>query len=67
LQLSKGGTQLVVNGGLTIARPLAEYEGIYEHFAALLKSSQSHVDGAPLQLVSDCLMLGRHIETEAFS
>jgi D-galactose 1-dehydrogenase len=67
LELKKGGAQLLVNGSLSMARPPAEYEGIYEHFATLLKSGQSHVDGAPLQLVSDCFMLGRHINTEAFS
>jgi D-galactose 1-dehydrogenase len=67
LELKKGGSELFVNGRLSIAKPPAEYEGIYEHFAALLKSGQSHVDGAPLQLVSDCFMLGRRIETQAFS
>jgi D-galactose 1-dehydrogenase len=66
LQLLKGGTELHVNGTLTTSAPMAEYEGIYEHFAALLKSGKSHVDGAPLQLVSDCFMQGRRIETEAF-
>ena len=55
-----------MNGKLTTAAPMAEYEGIYEHFAQLLKSGQSHVDGAPLQLVSDCFMLGRRTETDAF-
>ena len=64
--LRKGGTELHVNGKLTTAAPMAEYEGIYEHFAQLLKSGQSHVDGAPLQLVSDCFMLGRRTETDAF-
>ena len=66
LQLKKGGAELFVNGGLALAKPPAEYEGIYEHFATLLKSGQSHVDGAPLQLVSDCFMLGRRVETDAF-
>jgi D-galactose 1-dehydrogenase len=66
LQLLKGGTELHVNGKLTTAAAMAEYEGIYEHFAALLKSGQSHVDGAPLQLVSDCFMQGRRVEVEAF-
>jgi D-galactose 1-dehydrogenase len=67
LQLKKGGAELYVNGTLSIANPRAEYEGISEHFATLLKSGQSHVDGTPLQLVSDCFMLGRRLETEAFS
>jgi D-galactose 1-dehydrogenase len=66
LELKKGGSELFVDGSLTIARPPAEYEGIYEHFATLLKSGQSHVDGTPLQLVSDCFMLGSRIETDAF-
>ena len=66
LKLAKGGTELYVNGELKVAAPMAEYEGIYEHFAELLKSRASHVDGAPLQLVSDCFMLGRRVETQEF-
>ena len=66
LLLRKGGTELLVNGKLSVAEPSREYEGIYAHFAALLKSGQSHADAAPLQLVSDCFMLGRRIDTEAF-
>ena len=66
LQLRKGGTELYTGGQLTIASPMAEYEGIYAHFAELLRSGRSHVDAAPLQLVSDCFMLGRRRETEAF-
>jgi D-galactose 1-dehydrogenase len=45
---------------------MREYEAIYERFAELLKSGKSHADGAPLQLVSDCFMLGRRIDTEPF-
>jgi D-galactose 1-dehydrogenase len=66
LQLRKGGTELFVGGTLATAAPSEEYEGIYAHFAALLKTGRSHVDGAPLQLVSDCFMMGRRRETEAF-
>jgi D-galactose 1-dehydrogenase len=66
LELKKGGAELYSEGCLVLARPRAEYEGIYEHFADLLKSGQSHVDGAPLRLVSDCFMLGRRVETDAF-
>jgi D-galactose 1-dehydrogenase len=67
LELRKGGSELFVNGSLAIAKPRAEYEGIYEHFATLLKSGQSHVDGEPLRLVSDCFMLGSRVETDAFT
>jgi D-galactose 1-dehydrogenase len=66
LQLRKGGTELHVGGKLTTSAPMAEYEGIYAHFSELLKSGASHVDPAPLQLVSDCFMMGRRTETAAF-
>jgi D-galactose 1-dehydrogenase len=66
LQLRKGGTELYVGGKLVTAAPSEEYEGIYAHFAELLASGKSHVDGAPLQLVSDSFMLGRRRETAVF-
>jgi D-galactose 1-dehydrogenase len=67
LLLRKGGTELQVNGKLAVALPSAEYEAIYARFAELLESGQSAVDPAPLQLVSDCFMLGRRKETAAFA
>jgi D-galactose 1-dehydrogenase len=66
LKLRKGGTELHVGGTCVIAEPSEEYEGIYAHFAELLKTGRSHVDGAPLQLISDCFMLGRRVDTAAF-
>jgi len=66
LLLSKGGTELQVDGKPVTAAAMQEYEAIYRHFAELLKSGQSHVDVAPLQLVSDCFMLGRQVVAEAF-
>jgi D-galactose 1-dehydrogenase len=66
LELKKGGTELYVDQTLVIAQPPAEYEGIYKHFAELLKSMTSHVDVAPLQLVSDCFLVGRRIDTAPF-
>lgn len=67
LQLRKGGTELYIAGKQTVAEPSQEYEAIYAEFAELLASGRSHVDGAPLQLVSDCFMLGRRIEVAAFA
>jgi D-galactose 1-dehydrogenase len=67
LLLRKGGTELLVNGKLAAAEPMAEYEGIYARFAELLKSGKSEIDGAPLQLVGDCFMLGEQIFAEAFA
>lgn len=66
LALRRGGTELYVSGKLTVSAPPEEYEDIYVHFAQLLREGRSHVDGAPLQLVSDCFMLGRRTETEPF-
>ncbi len=66
LVLRNGGTELYVNGQRTIMEPMQEYEAIYRYFAELLASGRSHVDAAPLQLVSDCFMLGRRAETEEF-
>jgi D-galactose 1-dehydrogenase len=66
LQLRKGGTELTINSKLAVAEPSQEYEAIYAHFAELLKEGRSHIDVEPLQLVSDCFMLGRRVETEAF-
>lgn len=59
LNLLKGGTVLEVNGKVMLEAPMEEYELIYKHFAKLLKDRKSDVDGAPLQLVCDCFMLGQ--------
>jgi D-galactose 1-dehydrogenase len=70
VELRKGGTEMFLDGKLHMAPAetvlTSEYEGIYEQFVLLLNAEQSHIDGGPLQLVSDCFMLGRRVETEAF-
>ena len=66
LALRKGGTELTINSKLSVAEPSREYEAIYSHFAELLKAGRNHIDVEPLQLVSDCFMLGRRVETDAF-
>ncbi|MBI2719630.1 MAG: Gfo/Idh/MocA family oxidoreductase [Rhizobiales bacterium] len=66
LALRKGGTELYLDGALKLAAPSQEYEAIYAHFAELLKTGRSHIDPAPLQLVSDCLMLGRQVAGATF-
>jgi D-galactose 1-dehydrogenase len=45
---------------------MAEYEGIYRHFAELLVAGQSAVDHAPLQLVADAFLVGRRVVTSSF-
>ncbi len=66
LLLKKGGTELYVNGSKAVAEPSEEYEAIYARFAQLLKTGKSEIDAAPLQLVSDCFMMGKRVETESF-
>jgi D-galactose 1-dehydrogenase len=66
LKLTHGGTRLSVNGKDTIAAPSQEYEEIYARFADMVKSGKSNMDGSPLELVADCMMLGRRSDTLDF-
>lgn len=66
LRLTHGGTRLSVNGVETVSAPSEEYEEIYARFAQLVKSGKSEMDGSPLELVADCMMLGRRSDTDAF-
>ncbi len=61
LHLKNGGSVLVVNGKTVREAVLHEYEDIYAKFARLLKAKKSDVDQSPLQLVSDCFMLGKPV------
>jgi D-galactose 1-dehydrogenase len=64
--LKNGGSVLVVNGKTVKEAVLHEYEDIYAKFARLLKAKKSDVDASPLQLVSDCFMLGKPVVVEKF-
>jgi D-galactose 1-dehydrogenase len=66
LHLKNGGSFLIVNGKTVHEAVLHEYEDIYAKFAKLLKAKTSDVDASPLQLVSDCFMLGKPVVVEAF-
>jgi D-galactose 1-dehydrogenase len=66
LSLKNGGSVLVVDGKTVHEAVLREYEDIYAKFARLLKSRKSDVDSSPLQLVSDCFMLGKPVVVDAF-
>ena len=66
LKLTHGGTRLLVDGVEKVAAPSEEYEEIYARFADLIKTGQSEMDGSPLELVADCMMLGRRSDTDAF-
>ncbi|TWI58571.1 D-galactose 1-dehydrogenase [Pseudomonas duriflava] len=66
LTLSKGGSQLYINGQLEQEGPDEEYPGLYVRFAELIRSGQSDVDVAPLQHVADAFMYGRRELVEPF-
>ncbi|WP_158812868.1 Gfo/Idh/MocA family protein [Methylocapsa sp. S129] len=66
LRLTHGGSKLLVDGALTVEAPMAEYEGIYRHFAELLDAGRGAMDAAPFQLVADAFLVGRRTTTEAF-
>jgi D-galactose 1-dehydrogenase len=67
LHLKDGGSILEVNGKTAHKAVLHEYEDIYAKFARLLKARKSEVDSSPLQLVSDCFMLGKPVVVEPVS
>jgi D-galactose 1-dehydrogenase len=64
LHLKNGGSVLEANGKTAHRAVLREYEDIYAKFARLLKARKSDVDPSPLQLVSDCFMLGKPVVVE---
>lgn len=66
LLLTRGGTCLAVDGVDVVTATDQEYRHIYRRFADLAKSSASDVDLDPLRMVSDCFLLGRRRETDAF-
>jgi D-galactose 1-dehydrogenase len=58
LRLTHGGSKLFVDGKLAVEAPMAEYEGLYEHFARLLKDGEAWMDSQPFQLVADAFLIG---------
>ncbi|MET0331273.1 MAG: Gfo/Idh/MocA family oxidoreductase [Dyella sp.] len=61
LRLEQGGNRMSLDGQPIEVGPEREYANLYRQFAALIASGQSLLDGRPLQLVSDALLLAeRH-------
>src|SRR3546814_3913519 len=50
LKLQKGGSELKIDGSPVVQHGHGEYPAIYQRFAPLLRSGQSHVDVEPLRL-----------------
>jgi D-galactose 1-dehydrogenase len=66
LVLSKGGSELTINGAAQSLPPEAEYRGLYDHFAQLVRTGESDVDLSPLRHVADAYLRGQRQEVEAF-
>jgi D-galactose 1-dehydrogenase len=66
MNLKNGGSVLVIDGKTVHEAVLREYQDIYAKFARLLKAKKSDVDASPLQLISDCFMLGKPVVVPAF-
>jgi D-galactose 1-dehydrogenase len=66
LDLTHGGTRLIVDGVPVLAEPDTEYQRIYRHFHRLIGDGASDVDARPLSLVADACMVGRWHRTDAF-
>lgn len=67
LCLAHGGNSLSLDGVVQDVGAEAEYPSMYQHFVELVHSGRSDVDVAPLQLVADAFLLGRHSRTDPFN
>jgi predicted dehydrogenase len=65
LHLEKGGSELVVAGERQACEGMGEYPSIYAHFVDLIDNRRNDFDVAPLRLVADCMLVGRHVPTVA--
>lgn len=64
VRLENGGSRLLLDGEASDDVGPGEYPDIYRAFVDLIDQRQSLVDVAPLRLVADCLLVGRHQEVE---
>jgi D-galactose 1-dehydrogenase len=67
LVLSRGGAVLTIDGRDQPLPPEAEYRGLYDRFAALVRSGASDVDLNPLTHVADAFLRGERRLVEAFT
>ncbi len=66
LLLSKGGSQLGIDGEPQPLPPEAEYRGLYDRFAQLIRSGTCDVDLRPLIHVADAFLRGERRRVAAF-
>jgi len=66
LLLSEGGNTLRLDGEVQVKAPDEEYPVMYRRFVDLVASGTIDVDLAPLRLVADAFLCGRHCPTASF-
>ncbi|HEX8215074.1 MAG TPA: gfo/Idh/MocA family oxidoreductase, partial [Allosphingosinicella sp.] len=66
LKLSEGGSTLEIGAQSRVPEGTGEYPDLYRQFVDLIDARRSHVDVAPLRLVSDAFLLGRRTGVEPF-
>lgn len=66
LLLSEGGNMLRLDGDVQVKAPDEEYPTMYRRFVDLVARRAIDADTAPLRLVADAFLCGRHCPTAAF-
>ncbi|WP_375196479.1 Gfo/Idh/MocA family protein [Sphingobium sp.] len=66
LLLSHGGNMLTLDGEVQMKAPDEEYPAMYRRFVSLVAERAIDADTAPLRLVADAFLCGRHCPTTAF-
>ncbi len=66
LVLSKGGSEMTIDGEPQSLPPEAEYRGLYDRFADLVEAGQSDVDVSPLRHVADAYLRAERRLVEPF-
>ncbi|MFB0872503.1 MULTISPECIES: Gfo/Idh/MocA family protein [unclassified Sphingobium] len=66
LLLSEGGNTLRLDGEVQLKAPDEEYPAMYRRFVGLVAERRIDVDLAPLRIVADAFLCGRHCPTAAF-
>jgi D-galactose 1-dehydrogenase len=66
LLLSEGGNTLRLDGEVQVKAPDEEYPAMYRRFIDLVAGGTIDVDLAPLRLVADAFLCGRHCLTASF-
>jgi predicted dehydrogenase len=66
MALHMGGKVMEVDGQRVLDEPEREYPRMYEHFIRLVAARQSDLDMAPLRVVADARLVGKHVTVEPF-